>query len=63
MLYLQHGVILSCGKEVGGHSVITFRPKSSHLSRQFLQQCEISSNIARQKCESLQHYEALGHST
>jgi hypothetical protein len=39
-LYLQRGDILSWGKEVGGHSVITFRqklrPKSSHLSRQFL---------------------------
>jgi len=33
-LYLQHGDILSCGKEVAGHSVITFgqklRSKSSH---------------------------------
>jgi hypothetical protein len=33
-LYLQHGDILSWGKEVGGHSVITFRqklrPKLSH---------------------------------
>ena len=30
---------------------------SSHLSRQFLQHCEISSNITRQKRESMQRYE------
>ena len=37
---------------------------SSHLSRQFSLPCEISSDIARQKCEGLQHYEGLqGHST
>jgi hypothetical protein len=27
--------------------------KSSHISRQILEQCQISSNIARQKHESL----------
>jgi hypothetical protein len=37
---------------------------SSHLSKQCLWHCEISSDFARQKRESLRHYESWqGHST